>query len=85
MLERRGEQGGQADDQALGTVFAQHLHRTEHWLATQKHMTVLPVHYHEAIANPAETAARVAQFLDLPLAVEAMARVVDPRLHRQRR
>jgi len=85
MLERRGEQGGKADAQTLGTLFAQHLDRTEHWLATQKHMTVLPVHYHETIANPAETAARVAHFLDLPLAVEAMARVVDPRLHRQRR
>jgi hypothetical protein len=47
-------------------------------------MTVLPVHYHETIANPEETAARVAQFLDLPLAVDAMAHAVDPRLHRQR-
>ena len=52
MLERRGATGGKADDQTLGTVFAQHLNRIEHWLATQKHMTVLPVHYHETIANP---------------------------------
>ena len=47
----------------LETVFAQHLDHTEHWLATQKHMTVLPVNYHETIVNPTETAARVAQFL----------------------
>ena len=84
MLERRGAQGGKADDQTLGTVFAQHLDRTERWLAMQKHMTVLPVHYHETITDPAATATRVAQFLDLPLAVKAMARAVDPRLHRQR-
>jgi hypothetical protein len=84
MLERRGEQGGKADDQTLGTVFAQHLDRTEHWLATQTHMTVLYVNYHETMANPEATATRVAQFLDLPLAVDAMARVVDPSLHRQR-
>ncbi len=84
MLERRGAQSGKADDQTLGTVFAQHLDRTEHWLATQKHMTVLSVNYHETIADPKATAARVAQFLDLPLEVEAMARVVDPRLYRQR-
>src|SRR6266567_4048665 len=50
----------------------------------QQHMTVLHVNYHETIADPEETAARVAQFLDLPLAVDAMARVVDSRLHRQR-
>jgi hypothetical protein len=84
MLEQRGEQGGEADDQTLGTVFAQHLDRIEHWLATQKHMTVLYVNYHETIAAPEATAARVAQFLGLPLAIDAMARVVDPRLHRQR-
>jgi len=43
------------------------------------------VHYHETITDPAATATRVAQFLDLPLAVEEMARAVDPRLYRQRR
>jgi len=84
MLERQGAQGGKADDQTLGVVFAQHLDRTEHWLATQKHMTVLYVHYHETMANPVATATCVAQFLDLPLAVDAMARAVDPRLYRQR-
>jgi hypothetical protein len=85
MLERQGAQGGEADDQTLGIVFAQHLDHIERWLAMQKHMTVLPVHYHETIADPARTAARVAQFLDLPLVVDAMAHAVEPRLHRQRR
>jgi hypothetical protein len=84
MLERRGAQGGKADEQTLGTVFAQHLDHTERWLATQQHMTVLYVHYHETIAAPEATAARVAHFLDLPLAIDAMARAIDPRLHRQR-
>ena len=53
MLERRGEQGGKADDKTLGAVFAQHLNRIEHWLATQKHITVLYVNYQETIADPA--------------------------------
>src|SRR5262245_41408486 len=55
MLERRGEQGGKADDQTLGAVFAQHLDHTRHWLATQKHMMVLYVNYHETIAAPEVT------------------------------
>ena len=84
MLERRGAQSGKADDKTLGTIFAQHLDHVEHWLATQKHMTVLPVNYRETIASPEATAARVAQFLELSLAVAAMARTVDPRLYRQR-
>jgi hypothetical protein len=85
MLERQGAQGGKADDQTLGTVFAQHLDHIEHWLAMQQNMTVLPVNYHETVANPEEIATRVTQFLDLPLVVDAMVRTVDPRLHRQRR
>ena len=85
MLQRRGAQGGTADDQTLAAVFGQHLDRTERWLAMQQHMTVLSVNYHETLADPVETATRVAQFIGLPLAVEAMARIVDPRLHRQRR
>ena len=85
MLERRGAQGGTADDRTLGAVFAQHLDRTERWLALQQHMAVLPVNYHETVAHPEATAARVAQFLDMPLAVAEMACTVDPRLHRQRR
>ncbi len=85
MLQRRGAQGGTTDDQTLAAVFGQHLDRTERWLAMQQHMTVLSVNYHETLADPVETATRVAQFIGLPLAVEAMARIVDPRLHRQRR
>ena len=85
MLQRRGAPGGTADDQTLAAIFGQHLERTERWLALQKHMTVLPVNYHGTLADPGETATRVAHFIALPLAVEEMARAVDPRLHRQRR
>ena len=84
MLQRRGEQGGKGDAPTLATVFGQHLDRTERWLAMQQHMTVLSVNYHETLAYPVETATRMAQFVGLPLAVEAMAHAVEPRLHRQR-
>ena len=84
MLQRRGEQGGKVDDQTLAGIFGQHLDSTERWLAMQQHMTGLAVSYHETLADPAKTSTRVARFLGLPLAVEAMARAVDPRLHRQR-
>jgi len=85
MLQRRGTQGGKADDQTLATVFGQHLDHTERWLAMQTHMTVLSVNYHDTLASPIDTATRVADFIALPLLVEAMAHAVDPRLHRQRR
>src|SRR3989442_10700966 len=61
MLERRGEPSGKADDKTLETVFLQQLHRTEHWVATQKNKTGLPLNYHETNAHPSETAGPVAQ------------------------
>ena len=85
MLQRHGARGDTANDQTLAAVFGQHLDRTERWLAMQQHMTVLPVNYHETLADPVATATRVAHFIALPLAVEEMARAVEPRLHRQRR
>ena len=84
MLQRRGEQRSKADDQTLAAIFGQHLDGIERWLAMQQHMTPLAVNYHDTLADPPATATRVAHFLGLPLAVEAMARAVDPRLHRQR-
>lgn len=84
MLQRRGAPGSTADDQKLAMVYAQHLRHLERWLAIQRHMTVLQVSYHHTLAAPLATATLVAAFLGLPLAVQAMAQVVDVRLYRQR-
>ena len=84
MLQRRGEQGSEADAQTLATVFVQHLERIQCWLATQQNITVLPVNYHAILTSPVEMSTHVAQFLSLPLSVEEMVRAVDPRLYRQR-
>ena len=84
MLQRRGTQGGTADDSALSTAFGQHLERMERWLAAQQHMAVLTVQHHAALAHPTALARRVADFVALPLAVAEMAQVVEPSLHRQK-
>ncbi|MGE3539720.1 MAG: sulfotransferase domain-containing protein [Candidatus Tectimicrobiota bacterium] len=83
MLQRHGKEDGATDDSTLGALFEQHLERTEHWLAAQEHITVLPVHYHTVVTEPTALANRVATFIGLPLVVRAMAQVVDPGLHRQ--
>ena len=47
-------------------------------------LPVLRVAHADAIGNPKEVAARVKEFLKLPLDVDAMAGIIDPKLHRQR-
>jgi hypothetical protein len=42
------------------------------------------VHYHRVLREPKATAEAVADFLKVPLNVEAMTQEVDPSLHRNR-
>jgi hypothetical protein len=43
------------------------------------------VQYHAVLHEPKQTAETVAEFLEVPLDVEAMAKQVDGTLYRQRR
>lgn len=84
MLQRQAHTVPPADETMLYTVFAQHVEQVQRWLAAQAHMTVLPVSYHSILADPRAVVTALAHFLEQPLATEAMVRVVDTRLYRQR-
>ena len=84
MIERRGTHGSTLDDTILGAIFEKQLRRVESWLKAQPGMAVLDVSYIDALRQPAETASRVAAFIEVPLAVDEMVTAVDPALHRQR-
>jgi hypothetical protein len=85
MLARMNRQGSAVDDEKLLNLFAQQMDKAEYWLSQQPNLTVLPLWYHQVIQDPAGSAEMVANFLDLPLKVEAMVKTVDPNLYRQRR
>lgn len=82
MLERSGRAG--ADPQAIRKAFAAHLTRLEAWLPQQPHLTALSLEYAATIGDPQAAAARIAEFLQRPLDVTAMAAAVDPALYRNR-
>lgn len=56
----------------------------ESWLKQQPQIKTVYVDHGELIANPAMPAAKLNQFLGNALDIEAMAKVVDPSLYRQR-
>ena len=56
----------------------------EAWMAVNNNMRSLAVDYPDVVSRPVEQASRVADFLQLPMELEAMAATVDPALHRQR-
>ena len=61
-----------------------HLTHIQGWLAQQDHMRVRYVDHRDVLLHPEEMAQEVNAFLGGALNPLAMARVVDPALHRQR-
>jgi len=82
MLEREGKTS--ADQTLLAKAYQSQLLQLEQWLRTQPNFAMLSVNYHDLIENPQATADKIDNFLGGELDVEAMARVIDPALYRQR-
>lgn len=84
MLTRQGKAGAALNEAKLGGVFAAQMAEVEKWLAAQAAFRVLPVNYHELIADPSGHAAKICEFLGGSLDEAAMAQAVDASLYRQR-
>jgi Sulfotransferase domain len=84
MLRRNGQHGGALGEDRVADVFRRQLEQLEAWLAAQPNFAVLDVPYPEVLRDPSRWAAEIARFLERGLDTEAMARTVDPALHRQR-
>lgn len=84
MLRRRGTYDPNANKAAIERAFQDHLYKVHGWLNSQKNIAVLRVHYHNLLREPMETAKCVAEFLQVSMDVEVMARQVDPSLYRQK-
>jgi hypothetical protein len=82
MLARLGKRGSPASLETLTDLFARQSVQTEQWLQAQRHVALLTVQYRDAVLKPEDTALAVSRFLDIPLDIPAMCRVVDPNLYR---
>lgn len=85
MLERRGEPTRSTDHERLGQLFAEDLRRVESWADERANVACLEVSYNRLVADPADELHRIAEFLGDRLDAEAMTRIVDPALYRQRK
>ena len=73
------------DNSVVARAFQDYVNRVDVWFNSKPNVAVSRVQYHSVLREPKETAASVAQFLHVPLDIEAMARQVDETLCRQRR
>ena len=83
MLQRQGKDGGNLSDVQLRQIFERQVLEVKQVLS-QRNIPVLDVAYSEALQYPMKVAEKIREFLSEDLAVEAMAAVIDPYLHRQR-
>jgi len=84
MLDRLGRAGGSLEDERMKQLFVQQLGEFDRWIAAQPSFQRLDVDYKDAIENPCEQIARLNEFLGGDLDTEAMARVVEPTLYRNK-
>ena len=85
MLKRRGEPDpGQASDLEIGAKFQAHLAEVDGWMEQRSNMEALHVEYADVLEDPTSWAQRIARFLGRDMDVEAMVKVVDGGLRRQR-
>jgi tetratricopeptide (TPR) repeat protein len=87
MLARDGRPGAAVPDEALVATFERQLVASRTFLAhleSTGRARVLDIHYHEAVADPVTTAARLAELLGESFDGTAAAAAVDASLHRTR-
>lgn len=84
MLKRRGTQEPSVNPAVIKQAFQNHLYDVNTWLNGKANVRVLRMPYHRVLEEPRVVAAEIAQFLEMPLNLDAMAEQVDSSLYRQR-
>jgi hypothetical protein len=84
MLRRRGTYKEGVNPGAISAAFEKHLREVYAWLDGKPYVRALRVQYHDVLSKPNDIAAQLAQFLEIPLDVEAMTKQVDASLYRNR-
>jgi hypothetical protein len=84
MLRRRGTYKEGSDPAVISAAFEKHLREVHAWLESKAHIQTLRIPYHDVIHQPQRIAHQLAQFLGVPLRLEAMVQQVDASLYRNR-
>jgi hypothetical protein len=84
MLRRRGNYKEGANPAVIAAAFEKHLREVYAWLDGKPYVSTLRVQYHDVLSQPKKIGQQLAQFLEIPLEVEAMVQQVDASLYRNR-
>jgi hypothetical protein len=85
MLKRNGADGDEISDEQMSKLFYSELNAFYDWAAKQPHLHLINVDYNRMQSDPRSELARVSEFLDGGIDVDAMLTVIDSSLYRNRR
>jgi hypothetical protein len=85
MLQRQGKESDPLSDTKMARLFSTQLEALDAWIQQKENFRVLHVNYNGMLETPKNTVIKVGRFLDLALDTDAMVRVVDKSLYRQKR
>lgn len=85
MLERLGKADDAIPDEVMARMFQGQLEKFLGWVPSQPHLKLLQVDYNAVVAEPRGQIESIATFLDGGMDVDAMGRVVEPDLYRNRK
>jgi hypothetical protein len=84
MLRRRGTYKEGVNSAVISAAFEKHLRDVHAWLDGKPNVRALRIPYHEVLQDSKATAKKLADFVELPLDLEAMVQQVDGSLYRNR-
>ncbi len=84
MLARRSEKVEAVNDAEMADLFAKHLVKVKQWLREQPNFAVLDIDYNAMMQNPDSYIRTINQYIDNTLDEQAMAKMIDPTLYRNR-
>jgi hypothetical protein len=84
MLERLGKPGGDIPDATMARLFADQLAKFDSWIKNRPNFSVKEIDYNRMVADPETLVPEIDDFLGGGLDRDAMIRVVDRSLYRNR-
>lgn len=84
MMRRRGTFREGSNPAAMAAAFEKHLSEVYAWLEGKAYVRSLRISYSDALKQAQETSEKIAEFLGIPLNIEAMTQQVDASLYRNR-
>jgi hypothetical protein len=84
MLERLGKKDDKITDAQMAQLFRSQLQKFETWIKGQPSFALLEVNYNQMVQDPTDQVQKINAFLGGQLNTDAMSKVVDTSLYRNR-